>query len=124
EAGRITRMRAERSRSPQVRCSRSTTIIRMFGISGGFGVAEGGEEFSPDDIRQAKHLGVPSYISTPAGRLFRYDPATGTTAPVLAMIPIEETLRLHAARNPLMAAYLAQRDQDQKVAANGNSNAR
>lgn len=56
----------------------------------GFGVAGGVEEFSPDDIRQAKHLGVPSYISTPAGRLFRYDPATGTTAPVLAEIPIDE----------------------------------
>ena len=48
------------------------------------------DRFSKDDITQAKRLGVPSYITTPAGALFRYDPATGTAAPVLAMIPIDE----------------------------------
>ena len=58
----------------------------------GFGVAGGGEEFSPDDIRQAKHLGVPSYITTPSGRLFRYDPATGRIEEVLALIPIQEMI--------------------------------
>ena len=81
-------------------------------------------KFSPDDYRQAKRLGVPSYIAAGPKLLRRYDPATGRTEDVLAMIPIEELLRLHAARNPLMAAYLAQRDQGQTVAANGNSNAR
>lgn len=79
--------------------------------------------FSPDDIKQAKRLGVPSYIAA-GNKLRRYDPATGRTEDVLATIPIEEILRLLAARNPLTAAYLAQRDQGQTVAANGNSNAR
>ena len=87
--------------------------------------------FSPADVKQAQRLGVPSYIIA-GDQLFRYDPrpiapdafSNVRGEPVLAMIPIEDILRLHAARNPLMAAYLAQRDQDQKVAANGNSNAR
>src|SRR5690606_40254933 len=80
-------------------------------------------EFSTDDILQAQQLGVPSYIAA-GNKLRRYDPATGRTEDVLATIPIEEILRLLAARNPLTAAYLAQRDQGQTVAANGNSNAR
>lgn len=80
-------------------------------------------DFSLDDIRQAQKLGVPSYIAA-GNKLRRYDPATGRTEDVLATIPIEEILRLLAARNPLTAAYLAQRDQGQMVATNGNSNAR
>lgn len=34
-----------------------------------------------------------SNISTPAGRLFRYDPATGRTEDVLAEIPIDVIVR-------------------------------
>ena len=46
-------------------------------------------EFSPDDIRQAQKLGVPSYIAA-GNKLRRYDPATGRMEDVLAEIPIDE----------------------------------
>lgn len=46
-------------------------------------------EFSPDDIEQARALGVPSYIAA-GSKLRRYDPATGRTEDVLAEIPIDE----------------------------------
>lgn len=38
---------------------------------------------------------------------------------VLAQIPIEELLQFHARRNPLMAAYLAQRDTPQMASTGG-----
>src|SRR5690554_4108203 len=44
--------------------------------------------FSPDDLKQAKRLGVPSYIAV-GNKLRRYDPATGRTEDVLAEIPID-----------------------------------
>src|SRR5690606_40067003 len=48
--------------------------------------------FSPDDLKQAKRLGVPSYIAA-GNKLRRYDPATGRTQDVLAEIPIDEIMR-------------------------------
>ena len=48
--------------------------------------------FSRDDVEQAKRLGVPSYIAA-GPKLRRYDPATGRTEDVLAMIPIDEIMR-------------------------------
>lgn len=36
--------------------------------------AGGGELFSDDDKKQARTLGVPSYILTPAGKLMKYNP--------------------------------------------------
>lgn len=49
-------------------------------------------KFSPDDYRQAKRLGVPSYIAA-GNKLRRYDPATGRTEDVLAEIPIDVIVR-------------------------------
>lgn len=49
---------------------------------------------SADDVKQAKALGVPSYISV-GQNIFRYDPATGETEPVLAQIPIDEIRKLY-----------------------------
>lgn len=46
------------------------------------------EDFSPEDLAQAKRLGVPSYIQTPSNALRRYDPTTGNVQSVLAEIPV------------------------------------
>lgn len=58
--------------------------------------AWGQDEFSPDDVEQAKRLGVPSYISA-GDKVFRYDPSTETTQEALGQIPIEEIRRLYLA---------------------------
>lgn len=47
-------------------------------------------EFSDQDKRQAKALGVPSYITTADGRVRRYDPSTSKAEDVLAQFPIDE----------------------------------
>jgi hypothetical protein len=46
-------------------------------------------KFSADDIRQARALGVPSYISA-GDDVRRYDPKTRKTEDVLAQFPIDE----------------------------------
>ena len=45
-------------------------------------------KFSAADKKQARQLGVPSYIAA-GPKLRRYDPATGRTEDVLAEIPVE-----------------------------------
>lgn len=57
------------------------------------------EQFSPDDMLQARKLGVPSYISV-GDRLRRYDAATNQTTDVLAQFPIDEW-RAHLMRTLL-----------------------
>jgi hypothetical protein len=51
--------------------------------------SDGSDGFSDDDIKQAKALGVPSYIVTPRGRVFRYDPSTGKAEEVLHQLPLD-----------------------------------
>lgn len=46
-------------------------------------------QFSPDDVEQARALGVPSYISA-GDRVMRYDPDTGASEEVLAQFPMDE----------------------------------
>lgn len=53
-------------------------------------------QFSGDDIRQARALGVPSYISA-GDKVLRYDPSTGKAEEVLAQIPLDEIRRLYLA---------------------------
>ena len=43
-------------------------------------------EFSPEDMRQAQALGVPSYISS-GEKIFKYEPKTGKITEVLALFP-------------------------------------
>lgn len=50
-------------------------------------------KFSKDDIQQAHKFGVPSYITTPNGGVWKYDPATGKVEEVLGMFPIGEMLQ-------------------------------
>lgn len=47
------------------------------------------EQFSGDDTRQARELGVPSYISA-GDKVLRYDPSTRKTEEVLAEFPMDE----------------------------------
>lgn len=49
-------------------------------------------EFSRKDKQQADALGVLSYITTPTGRLRRYDPASGKAADVLAQLPLDQMI--------------------------------
>jgi hypothetical protein len=65
--------------------------------------------FSTKDIAESKRLGVPSYISA-GNDVRRYDPSTNQTTDVLAQFPIKEMLQHIARRNPIMAAYLTERD--------------
>lgn len=61
-------------------------------------------KFSPEDVRQAQQLGVPSYLQV-GKELTRYVPNRRTRAdnfergqPVLAQIPIEQIRRLYLAQ--------------------------
>lgn len=66
-------------------------------------------KFSPDDIAMSTKLGKPSYISTPDGKVMRFDPKAKTTEEVLAEFPIEELLAHIAGRSPFAAAAQAAR---------------
>jgi hypothetical protein len=55
--------------------------------------------FSPDDKAQARQKKVPSYITTPDGRVFVFNPtAKGHGGEVLAEIPIQEIKMMIAQR--------------------------
>lgn len=49
-------------------------------------------KFSPDDKARARKMGVPSYITVPDGRVFKFDPRNNETTEVLAEFPIDEVL--------------------------------
>lgn len=53
-----------------------------------------------EDRKQAKELGVPSYVAA-GQKIMRYDPATGRTEEVLAQFPIDEIRRKYLAQRLL-----------------------
>lgn len=51
------------------------------------GTESSAEMFSDDDQAQARRLQIPSYISTPKGKVLVFDPASGKVSEVLSEFP-------------------------------------
>jgi hypothetical protein len=54
------------------------------------GTESSAELFSDDDMAQARRLKLPSYISTPKGKVLVFDPTSGQVSEVLSEFPWQE----------------------------------